>query len=112
MTDLTEQSIKDIVIEARFNIRPGDSVNGVLLVERPDVAYEIGKYLKTEEAKRQIQLITRYGLEQRLDEVDHIPNPAYIGMDGKRKEPLFDYRIKRRKEVNEELQALTNQEGE
>lgn len=61
-------------------------------------------WLSVDQADKAIQAHTAKAvLEARLDEVDHIPNPGYIE-GGKRVEPLFDYRVKRRKELNAELQ--------
>jgi len=48
---LLDEELRALLIEARFNIQPGDSVDGVLLVERPEVKLQIDHYLESDEAR-------------------------------------------------------------
>lgn len=64
--------IRDLMIEAEFGIKPGDTVYDVLLVDFPPVKHEIDQYFKTEKAARIEPLITQYGLQERIDELEYL----------------------------------------
>lgn len=72
-----DSELKDLIIEARFNIRPGDNINGELLVERPDVRYEIEEYFKRRESQRLIELIK--AREEKLKEERIKRNQSFCG---------------------------------
>lgn len=49
------------------------------------------------------QAINRLIARERLDEVQRIPNPAVIGIDGKRVEPVLWYRAERTAKLEQSL---------
>lgn len=72
--------VRDLMIEAKFNIRPGETVNGELIVEQPYAALGIGKFLKSDEAMRLATLIEQYAnqrvleaKEKMLSDIDDMP---------------------------------------
>lgn len=76
MADTTkDDELRDLLIEAKFNIKPGDSTEHGLVVTHPHIKHAIDQYFDTEEASRLAGLIFLYGNKQeregRLDELEN-----------------------------------------
>lgn len=64
--------LRDLLIQAEFNIRPGDSTEWGLVVNMPHVKRAIGKYLNTGRAKRLMSLIELSNVEAQIDAFSNI----------------------------------------